>query len=128
MLTQLVYTSRPRFDVGTPDGRLTLEEIARAARLFNGSKDITGVLLAGRSWLSQVLEGDAKELTPLLARILADKRHDCLVIVEMRRVPERRFGAWAMGISTFPMDEIPIDRLGDISADEIRQLTAIATD
>ncbi|OYU50361.1 MAG: hypothetical protein CFE31_02075 [Rhizobiales bacterium PAR1] len=128
MLTQLVYTSRPRFDVSTPDGRLTLEEIASAARIFNSSKGITGVLLAGNNWLSQVLEGDSKELTPLLARILADRRHDCLVIVEMRRVTERRFGQWTMGIRTLPMAEIPIDRLGDITAEEISALTRIATD
>ena len=126
MLTQLVYTSRPRFDVSTPDGRLTLQEIATAARIFNSSKDISGIVLAGKNWLSQVLEGDAKELTPLLARILADKRHDCLVIVEMRRIPERRFGAWAMGISTLPLAEIPIDRPGDISADEVAGLAGIA--
>jgi Sensors of blue-light using FAD len=126
VLTHLVYTSRPRFDVSTTDGCLTLQEIARAAQRFNQANGITGVLLAGPTWLAQVLEGEAADLTALLTRILADKRHTDMVIVEMRRIAERRFGQWAMGVSTRPMPEIPAERLGTISAEEIAATAGIA--
>ena len=126
MLTQLVYTSRPRFDVSNAAGQGILEQIAQTARRYNGEHDISGVLLAGPGWLAQVLEGEPEALTPLITRILADSRHDCVVIIEMRRIDQRRFGRWALGVSTCPMNQLPVDRLGVITADELAELGKIA--
>ncbi len=122
MLTQLVYTSRPRFDVSGPEGRKVLDEIARAARQSNAAAGISGVLLAGQNWLSQILEGDGSALGPVLKQILADERHEAIHIVEMRRIPIRHFEGWSHGVSDKAISDIPVNRLGDLTADEFLRL------
>ena len=126
MLTQLVYTSRPRFNVAGPEGRQTLEDIAGAARKRNAEAGVSGVLVAAGDQLLQVLEGNSTDLSPILGRILADERHEGVQIVEMRKIPARRFDGWALGVGTRPITDIPANRLADMTADELVKLAGIS--
>lgn len=109
MLTQVVYTSRPRFDPGAPKGQKTLEEIVAAAKRNNSQAGITGYLLVGQEQLAQVLEGEAKSVGQALRRILADSRHESVQVLDMRLVPERSFARWSMGI-VHNSDILPVAR------------------
>lgn len=125
MLTQLVYTSRPRFDLSRPEGRKVLDDIATAARKHNAESGISGALLAGQDWLSQVLEGDGAALAPVLKRILADQRHENVQIVDMRMIPARRLGGVPLKIDTETAKDIPNSLIGDMSAEDLIRLASI---
>ncbi len=125
MLTQLVYTSRPRFDVSGPEGRKVLDDIAATARRKHAENGISGMLLVGEDWLSQILEGESAALGPMLKDILADQRHDSVQIVDMRMVPSRRFDGVSVGVSSRPISDIPIGRLADLSAEDFVALAGV---
>lgn len=99
MLTQIVYTSRPRFDPTGTAGRRTLDTILAAARRHNAETGVTGFLMVAPERLAQVLEGDAASVGQTLKRILADPRHEAVQLLDMRLVPERTFGGWSMGVA-----------------------------
>lgn len=126
MLTQLVYMSRPRFDVSDPEGRKVLDEIAATSRQKNAKAGISGMLLIGENWLSQVLEGTRLAMAPVLRDILADPRQDSVQILGMRKIARRNFNGWAVGVSDKPIDEVPVNRLGDLSADDFVRLVSVA--
>lgn len=103
MLTQVVYTSRPKFDLAEAEGRRTIDNIVAAARRNNSEIGVTGMLLVGPNRFAQILEGEAAAVGKTLRRILADPRHDAVQVMDMRLVPERRFEDWAMGVA----DKLP---------------------
>lgn len=99
MLTQVVYTSRPKFDPVAPGGRQMINDIVASARRNNSETGITGFLVIGQDRLAQILEGHATSVNKTLTRILADPRHEAVRVVDMRLVPARIFKDWAMGIA-----------------------------
>jgi len=92
MLIRMLYTS-------TASGPLTTAltgSILRSAQAYNAANNITGVLCQGQGVFLQVLEGDRLAVNGLYARILADKRHQKVVLLSLEEITRRRYGAWAM--------------------------------
>ncbi len=93
-----------------------VSDIIATARQHNGANDITGFLIVGSDWFAQVLEGEAQAITSLFRRILADRRHIHVKLVETRFVRERLFPDWAMGYSHGPMLGTPLSAILQRSA------------
>jgi Sensors of blue-light using FAD len=92
MLVRLLYVSTA---VG-PQTTTVTGAILRAAQSFNPNNAITGVLCQGQGLFLQVLEGPRSAVNRLYARILADRRHQDVELLDYEEVAERRFGAWTM--------------------------------
>lgn len=93
MLETLVYLSSATDRFAESD----LEPILAGARRRNAAAGLTGVLLyADRSFI-QVLEGDAAALEATMARIVADPRHDGVIMLYRKPIAARGFADWSMG-------------------------------
>ncbi len=98
-LYQLVYYSRNTI-YGDDDAYVAgVTRILAGSRANNKPKNITGFLLADRSWFFQVLEGDKKSLAETLEKIYADKRHTGITIIQNTKILTRSFEKWMMGCS-----------------------------
>ncbi len=126
MLTQFVYTSRPCFDPLSASGSRMLGNIVELARRNNAAHAISGILLVGRNWLAQVLEGERADLNGAIARILADERHKDLRIAGPKFLGKRRFAAWPLGMATSTRDCPPIEKLVEMTAADFLELTRAA--
>jgi Sensors of blue-light using FAD len=103
LITQLVYTSRPRFDLADPAGKLALGQILASARRNNRSFGVTGFLLVGTDWFAQILEGKGNDVTTIFKRILGDDRHEHVRLLDTRLSRTRLFGDWDMGVTSRPL-------------------------
>lgn len=90
MLTRLVYYSQG--DV-TPEG---LRGILEASWRNNPAIGLTGILFYARPWFLQVLEGHRNQVSRTFVRISRDPRHNTPVLMDMRPISRRTFGAWTM--------------------------------
>lgn len=111
-VSYLVYVSAAKRGLGAAD----LEAILDESRTYNADHDISGLLVFARSTsggpgsFMQVLEGDAKEIDALRARIFADPRHHTKVVLERGEKPARDFADWSMAfksLSASDLDEHP---------------------
>jgi hypothetical protein len=92
-LHQLVYVSSSRANWSEAE----LERLLTRARIHNGARGITGMLLYVGGNFIQALEGPETVVAPLMARIRADKRHWHVQRIVDRRVGMRDFTDWSMG-------------------------------
>jgi hypothetical protein len=106
---QLVYLSRASW----PFSREEVETLIEGARPRNQALGITGLLLYGRGFFLQLLEGDAIHVGALFMKIGADTRHSDVLPVVMHYVPERLFPGWEMGLLTTDGDGGRSRRLDD---------------
>lgn len=93
MLVQLLYASRAASEVTNE----MAEAILEVSRARNPGLGITGVLCHGGDVFMQVLEGGRTPVNDLYNRIVRDARHEQVMLLHYREVPERRFGSWTMG-------------------------------
>ena len=91
-LLRLQYVSRAAADL-PPEA---VQEIVAWSTAFNARSHITGALIATGSHFSQVLEGPAAAVQPLMASIARDARHRDVRMLYESVVTKRRFGTWAM--------------------------------
>lgn len=126
MLTQFVYTSRPCFDPLSASGNRMLGNIVESARRNNAAFAISGILVVGRDWLAQVLEGEREALNGVIARILADERHRYLSIAGLRFLGKRRFANWSLGTTTSALDALPIEKVAEMNGADFLELARIA--
>ena len=94
MLVRLLYVSR------AANGEVTrelTESIMGAARAYNVSRGITGVLCYGGDVFMQAIEGGRDEISALYCMIQRDPRHSDVVLLHYEEIQERRFGGWTMG-------------------------------
>jgi hypothetical protein len=89
---RVIYVSRSL--IGGEQG--TLSGIVQAAADRNRSASITGMLWSAADNFVQALEGDEAAVMITMQRILADRRHTDVEIVETRPIQAPRFGAWSM--------------------------------
>jgi hypothetical protein len=115
LITQLVYTSSATFDSASEEGSRHLAEILETARRHNSQAGLSGFLLVGSDWFAQVLEGEAAAVTGLFRRILFDRRHMNVRLVEIRAAGERLFGEWTMGTTIEPLYHMPLAPLIEAS-------------
>ena len=97
-LSRLVYFSTNNL---TTSGNIAagLKQILATAISNNTRLGVTGGLLFNRNYFIQVLEGDSGAVTEVFTNVSNDTRHSKIVLVEIRAIRERQFGAWSMGFS-----------------------------
>jgi hypothetical protein len=93
MLVRLLYASRAASAV---TAEMT-ESILQQSRAKNPELGITGVLCHGGDVFMQVLEGGRGPVNELYNTIVRDARHQQVMVLHYREVPERRFSGWTMG-------------------------------
>jgi hypothetical protein len=93
LLYQLVYCSRASPGI---DDR-AVDAIIRSARRRNPEQGITGLLVFGGGIFFQWLEGPRDNVTALMGRLQADRRHQDIVMLDTsEEVRERLFPDWDM--------------------------------
>ncbi|UPQ88950.1 BLUF domain-containing protein [Vibrio sinaloensis] len=94
-LTRLVYAStiEKGFDLST------VENIVYSAREHNQALDVTGMLCFDRNFFLQCLEGSRTNVNLVYQRILNDKRHSKIIMLDYREISAREFSQWSMGYS-----------------------------
>jgi len=70
-------------------GHSSVETLARAARIRNADRGITGLLLYGESRFIQLLEGDLAVVDAVLESIRQDGRHRDLTVIEREAILPR---------------------------------------
>ncbi len=93
MLVRLLYASRAAQAVT----QATIDSIMQQSREHNPAHGITGILCYGGDVYMQVLEGGRIPVNALYNRIVADARHEQVVLLHYEEVAERRFAGWTMG-------------------------------
>lgn len=66
------------------------------AKDHNAEHGITGCLLYHNSHFLQLLEGDEKELDQLYGKIINDKRHHDVELIQKEKYPKALFSDWSM--------------------------------
>jgi hypothetical protein len=106
MLIRLLYVSRA---VGPQTTTVTARLLAEA-QAFNHAQAIGGVLCQGQGLYLQVLEGERSAVNRLVARIMADPRHQDVELLSLEEITERRFPDWSMAHVVL-RDDDPMIRL-----------------
>ena len=101
MLVRLLYVSKP---VG-PITTYVTTSILEVSSVNNKKTDITGVLCQGSGIYLQVIEGQRSDISALFSRIMADTRHNTVVILSMEEIEQRRYGQWSMALVQLSMDD-----------------------
>jgi hypothetical protein len=94
MIKQIKYISR----FARPMTAADIEALAEAAARKNAELGVTGVLLAAGGVFFQILEGPKEAVDRLFETIVADRRHEQVLLLGSREgVESRVFDNWAMG-------------------------------
>jgi len=93
MVHQVIYSSAAT----VPFSEADLTTLLLRARQNNARLQVSGLLLHHEGSFLQVIEGDEATLDTLFSVISRDKRHDRIVKLLSREVPERHFAEWKMG-------------------------------
>lgn len=91
-LLRLVYVSRRP----EPTTEVIVKGIVSHAIERNAAINVTGVLLVGRSWFVQMLEGEGRCVSATFKRIEQDKRHSAVQVVQRREIFELLCPEWGM--------------------------------
>ena len=94
-LTRLVYRSR---SLVAPDDTTTVKAIFEISRRNNKRDRITGCLAQPDGHFTHVVEGPGVAIDALMARVVADPRHDNIVILGRWPAPGRLFESWVMAL------------------------------
>ena len=92
-LTRLVYTSSFSDTFNSVD----IEDILSVARKNNEKNDVTGMLCFNRKFFLQCLEGSRSAVNTTYHKILNDKRHANIVMLNFEEIDAREFSHWSMG-------------------------------
>lgn len=87
-------------------------QIVKAARAFNETVQITGILIFDGECFCQYIEGPGYQIQRLITSLAQDTRHvNFTPLLHLKREPCRRFSKWTMGYALIDDAEI----LGDIA-------------
>lgn len=99
-----------------------LEEILKAARDFNQTQDISGMLLYSERQFVQYLEGTEFAVESLYKKIARDPRHTGVIRLFSGPYPRRIFPDWCMGFQHYDKaGEIPIKGAIDLCLTSVRE-------
>jgi hypothetical protein len=103
-----------------------IRQIIRASIHNNRLEDVTGLLLFGRGWFLQVLEGGADQVASAFSRIRSDERHTGVRLIAETAAEARTFRDWNMVASC--ADTVDLGRLGlaDLDLDRLDAEAAMA--
>ena len=91
-LTRIIYTSTATQEFKPND----IDDILTIASNNNTKIDITGMLCFSRNYFLQCLEGSRSCVNEMYHKILNDKRHSNIVLLEYNEISEREFSQWSM--------------------------------
>ena len=92
MMVRLLYVSRPVVPLTT-----TLTgSILATARAHNSVNGITGALCQGHGLFMQALEGERSAVNQLYGRIMQDRRHQDVELLQLEEITARQFERWSM--------------------------------
>jgi hypothetical protein len=92
-LVRLVYVS----EIVRPLNDIDIEQILESARVNNAKQGVTGVLCFHRKYFLQCLEGARSEVNKVYQKILLDKRHNNILLLNYQEITQREFETWTMG-------------------------------
>ena len=89
-----------------------IAQIVKAARTFNQTAHITGILVFDGECFCQYIEGPSYQVKGLITSLSRDPRHtDFIPLLHLQREPLRRFSKWTMAYALVEDAEI----LGDLA-------------
>jgi hypothetical protein len=95
-LAHIIYCSAASADFD----EACIASILEQARVSNGARGITGMLLYVQRCFFQVLEGDPAAINAVYDSIQLDTRHHRITRIIAEPIVQRSFGEWTMGFST----------------------------
>ncbi|MCY7370371.1 MAG: BLUF domain-containing protein [Polaromonas sp.] len=95
MLIRLTYASTASDGVGLQEFKGILQQ----AQTNNHRRDLTGVLAFNSKVFLQALEGSREQVNELYARLLHDKRHHTVAVLDYEEIEEREWSNWSMGFA-----------------------------
>lgn len=95
-IVQLIYCSRATKFKDSAEFEHNLRGILDCSRAYNPSHDITGVLMTDGEMFAHVVEGPPAAVRALHFKIISDKRHENVTIVQRTLVHVRLFSLWPM--------------------------------
>jgi hypothetical protein len=91
-LLRLTYLSRAAPDLEPS----AIHELLSLARTRNAERGLSGLLVSGRGFFVQALEGPEAAVVTMYARIAADPRHSGVSLLGIGLVAKLAFKEWAM--------------------------------
>jgi hypothetical protein len=98
-MIQIAYRSTSLVDDGSSTFFITIAEIIERSLINNARLNITGVLAFSSGQFVQILEGAPSDVDPLLATIIADRRHSGVRLMSRHPIGVRSFGSWSMAFA-----------------------------
>ncbi|MBT8075091.1 MAG: BLUF domain-containing protein [Gammaproteobacteria bacterium] len=112
---RLIYKSRSK----TPADWGLVNSIIGSSQEGNSELDVSGVLLATKSYFLQGLEGSFEKVNELYYTIVKDPRHDRVQLISFTCAEERIFRSWTMhGIGVFNFNRELAERLRQTYGEE----------
>jgi class 3 adenylate cyclase len=111
-------------------GHEEVNELTETSAKNNQRKHVTGVLLHLGSIFFQVIEGPVEAIDELWAKILADPRHEEVVVLKTELdVQHRLFGTWSMRIVDLNrLQELDEKELNEVVLEPVRVLLQTVTE
>ncbi len=94
---RLIYKSAARHEAEEMLRPPNLPAILEVSRRRNAELGLTGVLVYTGNGFLQVLEGRQTDVLAVFERLLVDRRHRSVSVIEMGETERRLFGSWSMG-------------------------------
>lgn len=91
-LTRIIYVSTATEHFKPED----IDNILNTARNNNRKQDITGMLCFSNKYFLQCIESSRANVNELYHKVLNDKRHSNIVLLDYTEISEREFGNWSM--------------------------------
>lgn len=95
-LVQIIYRSRSLIRGTTAEVAAELADILAVSRQHNLREDITGALFFNGRGFAQTLEGAPLVIADCYAKILKDKRHEDVCLIQHEYIGARCFAGWTM--------------------------------
>ena len=95
MLSRLIYAS----SVAKPLDPAGINLLLSQARLRNGLRGVTGMLVFDSKYFLQAIEGSQRELSSLYSLLVNDPRHCDLMLLKFGRIYSRLFPSWNMAFA-----------------------------
>ncbi len=95
MLSRLIYAST----VTTPLDPAAINLLLSQARLRNGLRGISGLLVFDSKYFLQATEGSQRELSALYSLLVNDPRHRDLILLKFGSIESRLFPSWNMAFA-----------------------------
>lgn len=106
---------------------IEIADLVSISRANNANFGITGALISTKKNFAQLLEGPVGAIDPLISRIVADPRHNGVLILRRSSIRHRRLPLWTMAYSEpFEFVATRIERLlgsaSDVQSHHINEL------